>query len=146
MWQIDERLEICNIYILDFFVNLFSVLWVPAKLTEYSDQSNCCWLTVLWSALSVLITLAGLVHLLPSSHNSQQAVSCCPVPLLILRESMSFGILLHQVVGQVLRLAGATIFEPVAHLRLAPRHRVKPIFQNADSRSQLESNLDEPWH
>lgn len=37
VWQIDERLEICDIYILDFLVNLFSVLWVFAKLAEYSD-------------------------------------------------------------------------------------------------------------
>lgn len=37
MWQIDEGLEICNIYILDFLVNLFSVLWVFAQLAEYRD-------------------------------------------------------------------------------------------------------------
>lgn len=71
MRQIDECLEICNIYILDFLVNLFSVLWVFAKLAEYSDQSNCCWLTAPLSVLSVFTTLAGLVHLLPSSYNSQ---------------------------------------------------------------------------
>lgn len=71
MRQIDERLEICNIYILDFLVNLFSVLWVFAQLAEYSDQSNCCWLTASLSVLSVFITLASLVHLLPSSYNSQ---------------------------------------------------------------------------
>lgn len=51
MWQIDERLEICDIYIFDFLVYLFSVLWVFSKLAEYSDQTDCCWLTASMSAL-----------------------------------------------------------------------------------------------